>query len=298
MSLVHKLRYSVRSYSELCKVKVSFFASLSTLVGFVLSPALAVHILAPLALSVFLLACGSSALNQYQERGTDALMERTRNRPIPSGIIGPPRALLFALLLLGLGLSMIEVTGGLKVLLLGMFAVCWYNGLYTPLKRKSAFAVIPGALIGAVPPAIGWVAGGGFFSSPKLWAMSFLFFMWQVPHFWLITLNFGREYEGAGLPSLKNIFTESQVRRIIFHWIFALAVTSTCISLYGLADAPFIQCSFFTAAVWITWHGKGLVMGTPPDVITIFRRINAYMFIIALGITLDSILVPHMSSHW
>jgi protoheme IX farnesyltransferase len=240
-----------------------------------------------LALSVFLLACGSSALNQYQERGIDALMERTRNRPIPSGIIRPPRALLFALVLLGIGLSVIEVTGGLKVLLLGMFAVCWYNGLYTPLKRKSAFAVIPGALIGAVPPTIGWVAGEGYFFSPKLWAMSFLFFMWQVPHFWLIMLNFGREYEGAGLPSLKNIFTESQLRRITFHWIFALAVSSTCISLYGLADAPFIQCSFFTAAAWITWQGKGLVKGARPDVSTIFRSINAYMFIIVLGIALN-----------
>jgi protoheme IX farnesyltransferase len=287
MSLVYKLRYSARSYSDLCKIKVSFFASLSAIVGFVLSPAPAVSNLAQVALSVFLLACGSSALNQYQERDIDALMERTRNRPIPAGIIRPPWALLFAVVLLGLGLSMIEVMEGLKALILGTFAICWYNGVYTPLKRKSAFAVIPGALIGAVPPAIGWIAGAGAFSSPKLWAMTFLFFMWQVPHFWLIMLNYGKEYEKAGLPSLCKIFTEGQLRKLIFHWIFALAVSSLCISLYGLADAPLIQCSLFAAALWITWYGKGLVKATRPDAGKIFRGINAYMFIIALGIALN-----------
>jgi protoheme IX farnesyltransferase len=290
MSYMRKLRHSMRHYSDLCKIKVSFFASLSAIAGFVLSPAPAINNLAQVALSVFLLACGSSALNQYQERDIDALMERTRSRPIPAGIIRPLRALIFALVLLGLGLSMIKVMGGLKALILGTFAICWYNGVYTPLKRKSAFAVIPGALIGAVPPAIGWVAGAGAFSSPKLWAMSFLFFMWQVPHFWLIMLRFGSEYEKAGLPSLGKIFTEGQLRQLIFHWIFALAVSSLCASLYGLADAPLIQCSLFAAALWITWHGKALVMGTRSDGSKIFRRINAYMFIIAVGIALNGIL--------
>jgi protoheme IX farnesyltransferase len=287
MSFKVKLGHSMRHYSALCKIKVSFFAALSAIVGFVLSPSPAVHNLVLLALGVFLLACGSSALNQYQERDTDALMERTKNRPIPSGAIRPPRALLFVPVLLGLGFSIIWVMGGVKALILGTFAICWYNGLYTPLKRKSAFAAIPGALIGAIPPAIGWVAGAGYLFSPKLWAMSFLFFMWQVPHFWLIMLNFGREYEKAGLPSLSRIFTQRQLRTIIFYWIFALAVGSTCMPLYGLADAPFIQCSLFAAAVWITWHGRGLVKGTRPEVSKVFRGINAYMFIIALGIALN-----------
>jgi len=287
---MRKLRHSMRHYTDLCKIRVSVFAALSTMVGFVLSPAPAMNNLAQVALSVFLLACGSSTLNQYQERDIDALMERTRNRPIPAGTIRPLRALIFALVLLGLGLSMIEAMGGLKALILGTFAICWYNGVYTPLKRKSAFAVVPGALIGAVPPAIGWVAGAGAFSSPKLWAMTFLFFMWQVPHFWLIMLSFGKEYEKAGLPSLSKIFTEGQLRQIIFHWIFALAVSSLCASLYGMADAPLIQCSLFAAALWIIWHGKGLVKGTRSDGSKIFRGINAYMFIIALGIALNGML--------
>ena len=288
---MRKLYYSIGHYGNLCKVKVSLFAALSTMVGFVLSPAPTIRTFAPLALGVFFLACGSSVLNQYQERNIDALMERTRHRPIPAGTIRPSRALLFAFALQGLGLAVICIVGGYKTLILGLFAAFWYNGLYTYLKRKSAFAIIPGSLIGAVPPAIGWVAGAGHFTSPKLWAMSFLFFMWQVPHFWLIMLNFGREYEKAGLPSLTKIFTESQLRQIIFHWIFALAVGSLCISLYGLADAPLIQGSFLAAFLWITWHGKGLIQGTRFDVDKIFRRINAYMFIIALGITMNGMYV-------
>jgi protoheme IX farnesyltransferase len=296
MICMHKLRHSIWHYSDLCKIRVSLFAALSTTVGFVLSPAPTIRNLVPLALSVFLLACGSSALNQYQERDIDALMERTRHRPIPAGTIRPSRALFFALVLFGLGLALVEIIGGLKALLLGLFAIGWYNGLYTHLKRENAFAVIPGALIGAVPPAIGWVAGSGYFASPKLWAMSILFFMWQVPHFWLIMLNFGREYEKAGLPSLTKIFSESRLRQIIFHWILALAVGSLCISLYGLAHMPLIQFSLLAASLWVTWYGKCLIQGNRFDVDKIFRRINAYMFIIALGITLDGMLMPHMSS--
>jgi hypothetical protein len=88
--------------------------------------------------------------------------------------------------------------------------VLWYNGVYTFLKRKSPFAAIPGAVIGAIPPAIGWICGKGALSfDPQILALSFFFFIWQVPHFWLLLLNFGRDYEKAGFPSLTRIFNSA-----------------------------------------------------------------------------------------
>jgi protoheme IX farnesyltransferase len=298
MTFMRKLLYPLQQYGNLCKPRVSFFAALSAMVGLLLSPFPTIGTVVPLALVVFLLACGGSALNQYQERAIDALMERTRHRPIPAGRIRPLSALRFALAVLGFALSMLAVVGGIKALLLGLFAVLWYNLLYTYLKRRSAFAVIPGALVGVIPPAIGWVAGGGAISDARLGAIGFLFFLWQVPHFWLLMLDRGKEYEKAGLPTLHALFREESLRRIIFHWIVALAVGSLCISLYGLVDAPLIQGALFTAAVWIIWNGRSLLAGDGRDTGRLLRMVNAYMVIIALGVALDAVFVPHLSSRF
>jgi protoheme IX farnesyltransferase len=287
----------LQQYSHLCKVKVSLFSALSAVVGCLLAPSPVVGRLAVVGLGVFLLACAGSALNQYQERDIDALMQRTRNRPLPAGTILPRHALLFALSLMAPALALFLVLGTLPALFLGLFAVLWYNLLYTSLKRKTAFAIIPGALVGAIPPAIGWVMGGGGLTDPRLGALGFLFFMWQVPHFWLFLLEHGREYEQAGLPTLHTLFSLRSLSRISFHWIVALAATSLCVSLYGLTHAPVIQCALVAAAVWITWNTRGLLTWDGSGAGRLFRMVNAYMFMVALGIALDSIQLPFLAAH-
>ena len=133
-------------------------------------------------------------------------MPRTCNRPLPTRRIRPLNALCFSLALLFSGLFTLLLTGVLSAPLLGLLAVAWYNGVYTFLKRKSAFAVVPGALIGAIPPAIGWITGGGAGLDPKLLMFCLFFFIWQVPHSWLHIMKYGQEYEEAGLPALTSIF--------------------------------------------------------------------------------------------
>jgi protoheme IX farnesyltransferase len=295
---MRKLLYRLQQYGRLCKVKVSALSALSALVGCLLAPAPAAGHLVVAGLGVLLLACAGSALNQYQERTIDALMERTRSRPLPAGRMRPHSALLFALGLAVLALAMLRLLGNLSSVLLGLSALLWYNLLYTYLKRKTAFAIIPGALVGAIPPAIGWVIGGGGLADPRLWALSFLFFMWQVPHFWLFLLEHGREYELAGLPTLHALFSRRSLRRISFHWICALAVASLCVSLYGLAHAPVIQCTLVVAAVWIIWNTRGLLTGDGSGAGRLFRKVNAYMLMIALGIALDSIQLPSLAAHY
>jgi len=116
-------------------------------------------ILAP-AFGVFLLACGSCALNQYQERRPDKLMDRTRNRPLPSGKLRHGICLLISMSSMLTGVTILAYGPGLIALGLGIFAVLWYNGIYTFLKQKTAFATIPGALIGAIPlPWVGFQRG-------------------------------------------------------------------------------------------------------------------------------------------
>jgi protoheme IX farnesyltransferase len=290
MTSVRKLLYRMKRYGDLCKAQVSFFAALSAVVGCLLASPPTIDRLAVAGLGVFLLACAGSALNQFQERDVDALMKRTRNRPIPAGFIRPIPALMFALGLAVVALAMLYAFGNILALFLGLVALLWYNLVYTYLKRRSAFAIIPGALVGAVPPAIGWVMGGGGLTDPRLWAVGFLFFMWQVPHFWLFLLEHGREYEQAGLPTLHALFSERSLRRLCFHWICALAAASLCIALYGLVHAPVIQCCLLAAGVWITWNTKGLLAGNGGGFGRLFRMVNAYMFMVALGIALNEML--------
>jgi len=182
----------IRTYIALCKINISLLSVFSAAAGFVVSTLQMKAQIIPVVTGVFVLACGSCALNQYQDRNIDALMSRTCRRPIPSGRIKPDSALIFSILLILSGFILLSFTASQLAIGLGMLAVLWYNGLYTFLKRRSAFAVIPGAFIGAVPFAIGWVSGGSDISDIRLLLVCFFFFMWQVPHFWLLMAVHGQ----------------------------------------------------------------------------------------------------------
>src|SRR5208337_2143871 len=134
------------SYSELSKIRISFFAALSASAGFVLASGGCTLQCLMVTAGVFSLAAGSCALNHYQERDTDRLMPRTWGRPIPSGRIRPEQALVFSLLLMCTGSAVLLACSCIEALLLGLFAVLWYNGVYIYLKKISAYSVIPGAL--------------------------------------------------------------------------------------------------------------------------------------------------------
>ncbi|HYA87536.1 MAG TPA: protoheme IX farnesyltransferase, partial [Nitrospirota bacterium] len=193
-----------KSHLILCRVHISLFAACSAATGFFLFSYHRISDVLLTGTAVFLLACSASALNQYQERDIDAKMERTRLRPLPAGTVTPAQALCLCAVLLMSGLFLLVCAGSTQALVLGLIAVLWYNGVYTYLKRVTAFASVPGALVGIIPPAIGWVAAGGAISDGRLTAICFLFFLWQVPHFWLLVLNHGEQYERAGLPSLTR----------------------------------------------------------------------------------------------
>jgi protoheme IX farnesyltransferase len=241
---------------------------------------------------VFLLSCGACALNQYQERGTDAVMSRTAGRPLPSGRIEPVNALYFSSALLFFGSLALFYTGSMAALLLGLFAVAWYNGVYTFLKRKTSFAVIPGALIGAAPPAMGWVSGGGALSDHRLGAVCFFFFMWQAPHFWLLLMDRGEEYKKAGLPSLAALFSRSQLRRVLFIWISAASVSALFLPMGGLVQNHGIGLFLFGASLWLAWNGFKVLRGEKRDsgCLLAFRRVNAFVLIVMLLLSLDRLI--------
>ncbi len=170
---------------------------------------------------ILFLSMGSSAINQIQERKTDALMKRTAGRPIPSGIISLTVATFFAAVSAIAGFILLLFTGSVTAASIGLFTLIWYNLVYTPLKRVTAFAVFPGAVIGALPPLIGWTAAGGVPWDMEIVAVSFLLFVGQMPHYWLLLLKIGTEFKEAGLPVITNLLEPSQIRNLSFIWIAA-----------------------------------------------------------------------------
>ncbi len=212
---------------ELTRLRLSAMVAASALAGYLIapgSPALSGAL--PTLLGVLLLASGASALNQVQEWRVDRAMERTRQRPIPSGRLTPLAGLLIALSLITLAFPFLLHPPDHRVALLGLFALLWYNGLYTPLKRHTSMAVLPGSLCGAIPPLMGWVAGGGPPGDYRIGLLCGLFFLWQIPHFWLLTLKAPHDQEKAGLPSLLQRLSTTRLLRLLRLWSLALATAT------------------------------------------------------------------------
>ncbi len=281
-----------RPYAELCKLRISFFAALSGAACFVLvSGGLTLRGVLVTA-GIFSLASGAGALNHYQERDTDSLMPRTADRPVPSGRIKPQQALVFSFLCMFCGSAVLLAHGGIEGALLGFFAVFWYNGVYLYIKKKSVFAVIPGALTGAVAPAIGWTSGGGTPFSPSLGALCLCFFIWQVPHSWLLYLEYGGEYEKAGLPSLTRVWSRRQIIRTTFVWTLCTAVICLILSLYIVAITPLIRIALFVAALWLA--GNSVMFfnekKSRDGCAFLFGKLNAYIFIIMALLVCDRLL--------
>lgn len=273
---------------DLCKPRIALFSTLSSAAGFLLAAQEFRPQLVTLAVGVFFLTCGAGALNQYQERDIDALMARTKKRPIPSGEIMPLHAFYSSVILIFLGAATLFLTGPAAPVL-GLFAVLWYNGVYTYLKRKTAFAVIPGAIIGAVPPAIGWIAGKGSLSDPRLLTLCLFFFMWQVPHFWLLVLRHGEEYSRAGLPSMTDIFTKPQISRIVFSWIIATAVGCLLIASHGTTPSILMRFLILGVSLWLVLIGIRLLRtrSKESEYAFAFRNINLFIFFVITLLSID-----------
>lgn len=240
---------------RLFRLRLSLFVALSAATGHAAAAfRLDWDILLP-TLACLLLAAGSSALNQFQERKLDGQMSRTRARPIPSGSISPNQAIIIALSLIGAAIVVLAVFCGGWATLFGVCAVFLYNGLYTWMKRWTAFAAVPGAVIGALGPAIGWVAAGGAPQAPALLAIGTVFFLWQVPHFWLLNLNHPSDYRDAGYPNPVDLMGGYRLYRVGLIWIACTALATLTLPLFGLLSSSVLYlplCVFAALMVGVS----------------------------------------------
>lgn len=223
---------NLNTIPALIKYKVSIAVTFTAITGYIVfTRTLDINILG-LILGVFLLASGSSALNEFQESEFDAKMQRTKNRPIPSGTLSPLNALIISVIFILSGLAVLYCFFSLTTVLLGIFNVLWYNLIYTYLKRITAFAVVPGSLVGAIPAFIGWTAAGGYVFNTTIVFIAFFMFIWQIPHFWLLMVKYGKQYEQAGFPTINQTMSPEGLKTIILVWIIATSVSSVMVPLF------------------------------------------------------------------
>jgi len=286
------LKEKVKIFFELAKVRITSFVTVTTAFGYIAASGKIDLMILPVLFGVLLLAFGSAALNHYQEKDFDSKMDRTRSRPIPSGRISPESALKISVILILLGSVILILWTNLLALGLGLLNLAWYNFVYTLLKRKTPFAIVPGSLVGAIPPVIGWVAAGGSLLDPQIIIIAFFFFIWQIPHFWLLLLVMDKDYQQAGFPTLTQIFNHTQLSRITFIWIISTAVTGLMIPLFGIVAEFWINIGLFLSGALLTWKAFGLLI-EKKDFSAFrlnFRYINYFALFVVFLVSIDILI--------
>jgi protoheme IX farnesyltransferase len=263
--------------AALSRVTLSLAVAFSSFAGFVS----VFHAVSSRAIGTFagvaLLSAAASAVNQIQEKSLDAVMDRTRMRPLLTRHVSPVQALIFALCSTLAGLATLFFYTTPLAALLGGFTLAWYCAVYTPLKRITLFAIPVGALTGALAPLIGCAAATGKIMGPAIGLACFLFF-WQVPHFLLMLLKYGRQYEAAGFPYMSILKNESRFRGIVLVWCAAASASTLAFPLFGLVYGRALIATLIILNILFVLYFV-FKMVRPPEIISINRAFGSlYLF--------------------
>ena len=203
-------------------------------------------------LGTALVAGGASAYNQVLERDADALMLRTRRRPLPDGRLQAGEALVFATALSSLGLATLAVAVNGLSALVALGTLFSYVVVYTPLKRVTSFSTVIGAIPGALPPVIGWAAAREELSQGA-WVLFGIVFLWQLPHFLSIAWMYREDYARGGFPMLPVLEPDGRsTGRQTIIYAAALVPLSLAPTLIGLTGRAYFLGAFALAAIFVT----------------------------------------------
>ncbi len=245
---------SVRDLVELTKPRITIMVVATGLVGVAMAPgSLAPARALAWLLGMTLLVGGANALNMWWERDTDAKMERTRHRPLPAGRLQPRNALLFGLGLSGLATALLS-SCNLLTGLLGLLSSVVYVLVYTPLKRRTPYALHCGAVAGAMPPLLGWTALTNAVDGPGLVLFAILF-LWQLPHFVAIAMFRADEYAEAGLRVGQ---VGRRARLLLAGYVLPVVAASLLPILLGMAGDRYLACSLLLGLAFVGFGAIGL----------------------------------------
>jgi len=278
----------IKDFFIVTKFILSFAVSLSALFAYIMAKGDVGLDMLWATFSVLLVAMGVSTLNQVQEYKEDAKMERTKNRPIAAGRMTPLTGTIIAAVLITLSMILIYNLLGLLGVNIFAFAFIWYNAMYTPLKKKSALAVVPGAILGVIPPAIGWLTAGSSLMELDFIALALYFFIWQVPHFWLLVMLFHGDYNDGGYPTAMRLFGQASLQRLTFVWlIFTIQAGIFLVSIFepltiSLILSILVGIFAFIASLELLKEGFELTNAR-----SVFWKINAAFLAIIIILSID-----------
>ena len=226
-SIPEKMTFSAifNDFKQLTKVGLSLSVVFSSLAGYLLAvEKIDISILILLAIGGYLMVGASNAFNQIIEKDTDALMKRTMNRPLPAGRMHVSMAMVIAVSFTIIGLAILYSINP-KSALFGAISIFLYTSIYTPLKAVTPLSVFVGAIPGAIPFMLGWVAATNAFSIEP--GMLFLIqFFWQFPHFWAIAWLLHEDYQRAGFKMLPTgARDQATAFQIVFYSLWTLIIS-------------------------------------------------------------------------
>jgi len=247
----------VADYAALTKPRLNLLVVATAFAGFYLAAdhPLPWWLLLHAVVGTWLVAAGAAAFNQVYERDTDALMRRTRGRPVPDGRLQPSSAFRFASVLVALGLSDLALGANLLAAGVALVTLLCYTLVYTPLKRHTPASTMIGGVPGALPPVIGWTAARGALSV-EAWILFAIVFLWQMPHFLAIAWLCREDYRRANIPMLPVVEpdgTSTAAQMVLYSALLVpVSLLPTLAGLSGrvyFAAALVLGLAFFMLAV-------------------------------------------------
>lgn len=265
-------------YLALTKPRLTGLVLLTTLAGFHAATRgpLDGGLLLSTLMGTALVAAGAAVLNQYLERDVDALMRRTRRRPLPAGRVAPEEALAFGVLLSAAGLLYLAFAVRMLAALLAALSLGTYLFLYTPMKRTTPLCTLMGGVPGALPPMIGWAAARDALGI-EAWLLFVILFLWQQPHFLAIAWLYREDYAAAGLPMLPVVDDGDSTGRQAMLYAAALVPASLLPVIHGQAGAPYVVGALVLGAGFLACGAALAIASSRPAARRLFLASLIYL---------------------
>jgi protoheme IX farnesyltransferase len=282
----------VGDLAELVKARLTLLVLLTTAVGFYLGSQSPINyvVLFHVVFGTAAAAAGAAALNQWWERRADALMRRTRTRPIPAGRMRPLQAFILGITLSVFGVGYLAIVcpapGGTLSAALAAITIAIYILAYTPLKRASNANTAVGAIPGAIPPMIGWAAARGSIGAGA-WSLFAIVFLWQLPHFFAIAWMYREDYSRAGfrMISTDDRSGERSASQSVFFCILLLVIAGLPAFL-GIANFVYLGVELLLGGLFTAVAMRFLRMRNPSAARLLFIASIAYLPLLLAALVL------------
>jgi protoheme IX farnesyltransferase len=278
-------------FAELVKARLTMLVLLTTAVGYYVGAPDPVNFvgLFHVVFGTAAAAAGAAALNQWWERKVDALMQRTKTRPVPSGRMAPLQALVVGAVLSIFGVVYLVIRCNTLTALLAAATIIIYIFAYTPLKRISTFNTLVGAIPGAIPPVIGWAAARGSIGAGA-WSLFAILMLWQLPHFFAIAWMYREDYSRAGFQMISgdDRTGERSASQSVFFSILLLIVVGLP-AFVGIVTLVYVPIAIALSGAFVAVAMRFLRIHTPAAARTLFLASIIYLPLLLAALVLTKL---------